>query len=72
MAIAGKYAAAASLKAVRAKDTPFDQGGAAYRAKAAAHGITAETRIMPPTAMPWLRARLRNGSRSGWMRPNLP
>ena len=44
-AIAGKYAAAASPKAVRAKDTPFDQEVAAYRAKAAAHGITAETRV---------------------------
>jgi hypothetical protein len=44
-AIAGKYAAAASLKAVRVKDTPFDQGAAGYRAKAAAHGITAERRV---------------------------
>ena len=44
-AIAGKYAAAVSLKAVRAKDTPFDQEVAGYRAKAAAHGITAETRV---------------------------
>ena len=44
-AIAGKYAAVASLKAVRAKDTPFDQGAAGYRAKAAALGITAETRV---------------------------
>jgi len=33
------------LKAVPAKDTPFDQGAAGYRAKAAAHGITAETRV---------------------------
>jgi len=50
-AIAGKYAAAASPKAARAKDTSFDQGDAGYRAKVAAHGIAAETRVMRPTAM---------------------
>ena len=44
-AIAGKYAGAASPKAARTKDMPFDQGGAGYRAKAAAQGITAETRV---------------------------
>jgi hypothetical protein len=27
------------------KDTPFGQGGTGYRAKAAAHGITAEARV---------------------------
>jgi hypothetical protein len=44
-AIAGKFATAASPKAAHAKDLPCDQVGAGYRAKAAAHGITAETRL---------------------------
>ena len=44
-AIAGKYAAAASPKAAHAKDKLFGQGVAGYRAKAVAHGITAETRV---------------------------
>jgi hypothetical protein len=51
-AIAGKYAVAAWPKAARTKDTPFDQAAAGYRAKAAAHGITAETRVLRRTAMP--------------------
>ena len=44
-AIAGTFAAAMLPRTARAIDIPFDQGGTGYRAKAAAHDITAETRV---------------------------